>query len=571
VSILGLQYDNKNDTLYALYLDKTGAIYFSWVEQNTGIAHIKSALNSFPGYFGTTFDAKDQLYICQDGGILLVIDAVSGNIVYGSDFPAGTTVNDLVFDNATGKMYGIATSSSLPYPQFDSITLATGALHLIANLPAVSLPQINAYTIDEAAGKYIFVGQTPGASACVNYTLFVTDISSGAVVNSLIYPYAENTSDPLDSNLLEYSFDNKRGQLYALNWHPTAATASPLLTIAVNSNPACQNTPATFTATSSAGLTDNVYQWQINEANVGADASVYTNNDPANGDTIRCILAASTTCGQIIIDTSNSIVLKVADTTSSVSITSSANNICSGDTVFFTATPVNGGISPSYQWQIDGNSTGTGDSVFSSGSLSNGDIISCILLSSIVCSPPAGSADSIIMTVRPTPALMMDSDTTIARGHSIQLTPSITGDITSYQWTPATGLNNSTVPNPIASPGASTTYQLKIIDQDGCDNSGKITITVFDSLSMPNAFTPNGDGKNDIFRIPPSGMVPLFNFSIYNRWGQRVFYTTNPGEGWDGTANGQPQPTGAYVWMIEYEDQVANKRTVAEGSVMLIR
>ena len=571
-SVVGLQYDNKNDTLYALYLDKTGAIYFSWVEQNTGIAHIKNALNSFPGYYGSSFDTKDQLYICQGGGILLAIDPASGNIVYGSGFPAGITVNDLVFDNTTGKTYGIATSSSLPYPQFDSITLATGALHVIANLPAVSLPSINAYTIDEAAGKYIFVGQTPGASACINYTLFVADISSGAIVNSLIYPYAENTSDPLDSNLLEYSFDNKRGQLYALNWHPTVTTVSPVLTITANADPVCPNTPATFTATSSTGLIDNVYQWQINEANVGTNASVYTNSDPENGDTIRCILAASTTCGQIIIDTSNSIVLKVADAANAaVSITASASNICSGDTVFFTATAVNGGISPSYQWQIDGNSTGTGDSVFSSGSLANGDVISCILQSSEVCSPPAGSADSIIMTVRPTPALMMDNDTTIERGHSIQLTPSITGNIVSYQWTPATGLDNSSVPNPIASPGASTTYRLKIMDQDGCDNSGKITITVFDPLSMPNAFTPNGDGKNDIFRIPPSITIPLFNFSIYNRWGQLIFYTTNPGEGWDGTVNGQPQPTGAYVWVIEYEDLIANKRAVAEGSVMLIR
>ena len=660
--IFGLEYDNQTDTLFALYSDRTGVTYFSWVEPNTGIVHIMSTLNPFPGYNGSSFDTKDHLYICQSGLGLQAIDAASGNIVYTSNFSPAFTANNLQFDSTTGKTYAICTSSSLPYPQFDSITLATGALHFIANLPAISLPQINAYTIDEAAGKYIFVGSTPRASACVNYTLFVLDLSSGSVLNTLIYPYAENTADILDSNLVQYSFDNRRGKLYALNWHPTMATTPPLVSIAANSNPICPNMPATFTATFAAGFTNYVYQWQINGANVGTDTSAYTNTHPQNGDTIRCILAASTTCGGIASDTSNNIVLKVTDTanaiinitsssdtacigqtvtfsaavkyggsapvyqwqinktnvggdgptfsssnlangdninclltsnaacistepvrsniskpfiiptfSSSVSITSSANNICSGDTVIFTAMPVNGGISPAYQWQIDGNNTGSGGSVFSSSALANGDVISCILQSSVVCSPPAGSADSITVIVRPTPALTMENDTTIARGHSIQLTPSITGNISSYEWTPSTGLDNSSVVDPIASPLASTTYQLKIVDEDGCVNSGKITITVFDPLWMPNAFTPNGDGKNDIFRVPPSIDIALFSFSIYSRWGQRVFYTTNPGEGWNGTINGQPQPTGVYIWEIGYEDQVTNKRAIAKGSVILIR
>lgn len=571
-SVLGLQYDNKNDTLYAVYADKTGAFYFSWVEPNTGIVHLKNALNSFPSYSESSFDTKDQLYICQGGGILLVIDPATGNIVYGSNFLPGITVSDIAFDNATGKTYAICSSSSLPYPQFDSITLATGAEHAIANLPALSIPQINTYTIDEAAGKYIFVGSTPGVSACVNYTLYVTDVSSGAVVNSLIYPYAENPVDPSDSNLLDYSFDNQRGQLYALNWHPTSTTTPPSLTIATNSNPTCLNTPVTFTATASAGLIEHLYQWQLNGANVGTNTPAYTDTNPANGDTIRCILAASMACGGIIMDTSNSIGLQVADmANASLSITSSTNNICSGDTVFFTAAPTGGGASPSYQWQIDGNNAGTGGSVFSSSTLANGDVISCVLQSSVVCTPPAGSIDSITMIVRLTPTLTMENDTTIARGHSIELTPSITGDISSYQWTPAAGLNNSSVGNPIATPLTSTTYQLKIADKDGCSNSGKITITVVYPLSMPNAFTPNGDGKNDIFRIPPSIDIPVFGFSVYNRWGQRVFYTANPGEGWDGTVNGQPQPAGVYVWEIEYEDLIAKKKAAAKGSVMLIR
>ena len=87
---------------------------------------------------------------------------------------------------------------------------------------------------------------------------------------------------------------------------------------------------------------------------------------------------------------------------------------------------------------------------------------------------------------------------------------------------------------------------------------------------MPNAFTPNGDGKNDLFRLPPSSPEKVIGFSIFNRWGQLVFFTGNGASGWDGTFNDQQQPAGSYVWKIEYED-AAGIRKLASGNVMLIR
>ena len=89
---------------------------------------------------------------------------------------------------------------------------------------------------------------------------------------------------------------------------------------------------------------------------------------------------------------------------------------------------------------------------------------------------------------------------------------------------------------------------------------------------MPNAFTPNGDGIDDIFRIPPQvAPATIKSFSVFNRWGQKIFYTENGGKGWDGTLNGQMQPEGSYVWMIQYTDAVTNKFETASGTVILIR
>src|SRR5439155_16985702 len=104
-------------------------------------------------------------------------------------------------------------------------------------------------------------------------------------------------------------------------------------------------------------------------------------------------------------------------------------------------------------------------------------------------------------------------------------------------WTPPTGLSNAGIRNPVASPAQTSTYQLKLVSDKGCTATGSITIYVERELYMPNAFTPDGDGKNDIFRIPAGTTILLENFSIYNRWGQLVFHTNDATKGWNGTIN----------------------------------
>jgi gliding motility-associated-like protein len=88
---------------------------------------------------------------------------------------------------------------------------------------------------------------------------------------------------------------------------------------------------------------------------------------------------------------------------------------------------------------------------------------------------------------------------------------------------------------------------------------------------MPNAFTPNVNGRNDIFRVPLLLQITVINFSVYDRLGARMFSTSNSTEGWDGTFNGRPQPTGTYVWQLEYIDLRTGKPATASGTVMLIR
>jgi len=100
----------------------------------------------------------------------------------------------------------------------------------------------------------------------------------------------------------------------------------------------------------------------------------------------------------------------------------------------------------------------------------------------------------------------------------------------------------------------------------------KDSVLVFVTNPIPNAFTPNGDGLNDKFRIigTPSENITKYNFQIFNRWGQKIFDTNNIEEAWDGTSKGQYCPAGVYVWEIFYEDS-KKTRVTNRGTVMLLR
>jgi gliding motility-associated-like protein len=89
-------------------------------------------------------------------------------------------------------------------------------------------------------------------------------------------------------------------------------------------------------------------------------------------------------------------------------------------------------------------------------------------------------------------------------------------------------------------------------------------------LYVPNAFTPNKDGKNDIFRTMLFGPYKSFTFTIYNRWSSIIFSTTDPAKGWDGSVNGVLQESGIFIWTCNYQLQGEESRT-EKGTVTLIR
>jgi gliding motility-associated-like protein len=343
----------------------------------------------------------------------------------------------------------------------------------------------------------------------------------------------------------------------------------PSVSIDSSAGNVCGTNPITFTATPVNGGANPAYQWQLNGVNTGTNSASYTDNTPVIGDIVNCIMTSDAGCVTNAIAYSDSItIVYKPPVSSSIIITADKNNFCYGDTASFTAAITNGGTAPDYQWKINGTDAGGNSAIFSTDSLPNGSTVSCTLSDSVGCVLP--SSDSITMTVFPLPTVT-NVDTIIKLGTNIILNLPVTGNIQSYEWTPGAGLSNPNTQNPSITPEMNSVFTLQVTTADGCIDSGTYTVNVFSAFYMPNAFTPNNDGRNDIFRIPPSISVKIKEFIVYDRIGKKLFYTTNAAQGWDGTYGGQQQSNGTYVWVIEYYDPITNQPESINGTVVLIR
>lgn len=142
-----------------------------------------------------------------------------------------------------------------------------------------------------------------------------------------------------------------------------------------------------------------------------------------------------------------------------------------------------------------------------------------------------------------------------------------------YHWTPEEGLEDPYAAMTKARPATTTWYTLTATDEKGCTDTASVELRVFDGegrLYIPDAFTPNGDGVNDCYRVFVPGDVTEFQFSVYNRFGERVFHATDRSHCWDGTYKGEPAELSTYFYYYEATSSVCGK-VFRKGDMHLIR
>jgi gliding motility-associated-like protein len=177
--------------------------------------------------------------------------------------------------------------------------------------------------------------------------------------------------------------------------------------------------------------------------------------------------------------------------------------------------------------------------------------------------------DSVKITMRdPVPAFAgNDTIGMYKKPHQLEATGGV-----SYVWTPAAPLNNPFSRTPLALLDHDQYFEVLVKDEIGCSAVDGIFVKVYEgpTYHLPNAFTPNGDGLNEIFRPIPSGIQSTEYFRIFDRYGNLIFQTREWMKGWNGNLQGKPAPTGTYVWSIKGID-VNGSPVDMKGTVILIR
>lgn len=170
------------------------------------------------------------------------------------------------------------------------------------------------------------------------------------------------------------------------------------------------------------------------------------------------------------------------------------------------------------------------------------------------------------------PPITVDAgpDQTIAYGSFVVLeATTVTPAITLISWMPPDFLDCTDCMQPTAAPAFNTTYYITITDADGCTAVDSVNVWVDLDFHVPNAFTPNGDGLNDVFMISTDLLIS-YDIQIYNRWGELLFSSSDVQVGWDGNVGGKPQEIGVYTYVIN-STTTLNTRLVKTGTITLLR
>ena len=139
----------------------------------------------------------------------------------------------------------------------------------------------------------------------------------------------------------------------------------------------------------------------------------------------------------------------------------------------------------------------------------------------------------------------------------------------SVVWTPTQGLSNPFSLTTAANPDSSRVYYLEVTTAAGCSDVDSVRVLVVPAVFIPNSFTPNNDGTNDQWRIPALAAYPTCEVEIFNRYGQRIFYSRGYTSPWDGTFQQKAQPVGNYVYVIRLNN--GRQLQPFRGNLLLLR
>lgn len=257
-----------------------------------------------------------------------------------------------------------------------------------------------------------------------------------------------------------------------------------------------------------------------------------------------------------------------------ISIYTDSLRVCENQNVSIGVTIEHCPDSTDFNWYINGDLVATSsDFFYQTSELDSGDVVSVSTTCYTKCIEILEDSTSSFV-IYPF-EVNAGEDASIKNGNSIQLNGSSSFDsnlssIINYSWNPSYSLTNSTIRNPVALPKETTTYTLSGTN-NGCTLFDQVIITVEDSdLVIPERFSPNKDGVNDVFEIVGIEQYPNSFLRIYDRWGQEIFQKIaySYENAWDGKGTSKNVTPGVYFYVLELRDE---ENQVIKGSVTIVR
>lgn len=600
-------------------------IGFRWVNNDDGVGNDPSTaiddvtLTAAPAGPPSAAFSFAPIAVCVGQPVSFVDNSIGGPTGWAWTFPSATP-SSATTQNVSNVIWNTAGNYTVTLVASNANGNSTATVVLTVNPLPVVVATANPSTIcvgqqaalaGSGAATYVWnpgniSGSPVNVSPATTTTYTVTGTSaagcsSTASVTVTVQPCnvpqvnftASDTSLCIGDciNFTDLSTNNPTSWSWTFNG---AATAS---STAQNPTNICYNTAGTYAvtlvATNANGngtLTKTTYI-VVNPAptaNAGPDATLCTgqqttltgsggttyNWQPGNGNSSNFLVSPSTTTTYTLTVTdangctgTDNVTITVAPCSVPVAALNASDNvICEGDCINYTDAST--GTPTGWSWTFQGGTPAT--STIQNPTVcynTPGNYNVTLIVTN------AFGTDTILMTnyvsVGAQPTVDAGPYTTIAIGNSTQLNASNTTG--NWSWSPPTGLSNANIQNPVASPTVTTTYTVTYTDAFGCTTSDTVTVDVFAAYDvwLPEAFSPNGDGHNDVFYVRGAGIKTL-EFVVYDRFGEKVFESTAIADGWDGTFRGAPVNTGIYVWYVK-ADYYDGRSVSKKGDVSLVR
>lgn len=467
----------------------------------------------FGFYFTTPADVSD------------VIIKISNNS------PGGAPANDLALDDITFRACG---------------PVVTAALSDGSTSTAVCMGDATVFTMSGSASSgysnpsYQWQVSTDNGSTW-------TDISSATTTSY--------TRQPTGPGTYLYRLAVGQGANIASS---ACRVASNLITITVQSNPdpdagsnnpACEGEDLQLSASGESGST---YSWTGPNGFTGTEQNPQISNVTAvNNGTYYVTLTTPLGCTNTDSTTVDVNVAPVANA-------GSDQSICEGNTV-----TLQGSGGSTYAWSP---ATGLSDTTSASPVASPADSTGYALT---VSNGQCTDQDTVNVFVWKKPFADAGEDQKIYEGDPAQLAGIAGGTDVTYTWTPVYNITDADILDPVVTPSNDTTYTLTVTSANGCGTAtDNVFIRVYKKISVPNAFSPNGDGINDTWKIDKLNTYPEADLSVFNRYGQLVFKNRGYANEWNGQYNGQPLPVGTYYYVIDLKTGMGKNPS---GWVLIIR